>query len=242
MVFRRYERVLLIPGVVGMALMGVWSAVRTDGVLSARRAVANFRTEQSAKPNGGPESLSVATSASPVDFRLWSLKRISAYQDSLALKKDAPIAILRIPKIQLEVPVFNGTDDLTLNRGVGRVLGTADLGQPGNLGIAGHRDGFFRGLQDIAQRDLIELVLPERRDWYSVEEIRIVSPDDVSVLGQTTEQNLTLITCYPFYFVGHAPKRYVVRATLEHSERAALVRDGDGGSHGSTVKYKEKQK
>src|SRR5262245_37395871 len=111
MVFRRYERVLLIPAVMGMVLIGVWSAARIDSVLTARMAVANFGTDAGGKPNGGPESLSVASPASPVDFRLWSVKRISAYRNSLELKKDAPIAILRIPKIQLEVPVFNGTDD-----------------------------------------------------------------------------------------------------------------------------------
>jgi sortase A len=179
-----------------------------------------------------------------VDFHLWSPGRITAYRASLTSKMDAPIALLRIPKIHLEVPVFDGTDDLALDRGVGRVLGTAKIGQAGNIGIAGHRDGFFRGLQDIAEGDRIELILPEHDDRYTVEQTEVVLPDDVSVLTQTANRTLTLITCYPFYFVGHAPKRYIVSAVLESSEGAALNgdREANYGYERSTDKNKEKQK
>src|SRR5262245_23549080 len=117
-VFRRYERILLIPAFAGVALIGLWFTARLYGVVASRKAIANFRSGQQSKDRG-TAAVTVAGSASPVDFHLWSRKRISAYQDSLARKKDAPIALLRIPKIQLEVPVFNGTDDLTLDRGVG---------------------------------------------------------------------------------------------------------------------------
>jgi sortase A len=90
-----------------------------------------------------------------VDTSLWSDKRIHAYNESSSHAFGTPLAILNIPKIHLEVPVFEGTNDPTLDRGVGRIVGTAHPGQPGNIGIAGHRDGFFRGLKDIA---------PGRRD------------------------------------------------------------------------------
>jgi sortase A len=153
---------------------------------------------------------------------LWSPKRIAAYEDSLTKKSDLPLAILRIPRINLEVPVFNDTDDLTLNRGVGRILGTARVGESGNLGIAGHRDGFFRGLQSVSTGDVVELVQPRRADQYVVSEIRIVTPDDVSVLHPAAQPTLTLVTCFPFYFVGHAPKRYIVTALLaSHSDLGA---------------------
>ena len=156
-------------------------------------------------------------SSSRINFELWSIKRIAAYQDSLTKKTEMPLAILRIPKISLEAPVFNDTDDLTLNRGVGRILGTAQIGQPGNLGIAGHRDGFFRGLKDIELGDTIELQLPGGTDRYAVSQIQVVAPEDTYVLRQQSEPTLTLVTCYPFYYVGSAPKRYVVTAYIENS-------------------------
>ena len=112
------------------------------------------------------------------------------------------------------MPVYDGTDDLTLNRGVGRIIGTARLGEAGNTGIAGHRDGFFRGLKDIAPGDRIDLVLTSQTSHYVVENIQITSPDDVSVLQPTPKASLTLVTCYPFYFVGSAPQRYIVSASF----------------------------
>jgi sortase A len=121
---------------------------------------------------------------------------------------------LRIPKIDLDVPVFNGTDALTLNHAVGRIGGTALPGGPGNIGVAGHRDTFFRGLKDVQKGDLIELRTKKGTDIYLVDEIRIVSPEDTSVLRPRGRPTLTLVTCYPFFFVGSAPKRYIVMASL----------------------------
>src|SRR5208283_4723148 len=89
----------------------------------------------------------------------------------------------------------------------------------GNLGIAGHRDGFFRGLKDVAQGDVIELVRPGKSDLYVIDRIQIVSPKDVSVLNSTAMPSLTLVTCFPFYFVGGAPQRYVVNASLRGSDK-----------------------
>jgi sortase A len=157
-----------------------------------------------------------SASTAEMDFSQWSPQRIKAYKDSLTAKNDLPLAILYIPKINLEVPVFNDTDDLTLNRGVGRIVGTAHIGQPGNVGIAGHRDGFFRGLKDVGRDDVVELIRPGRTDHYVITEIQIVSPEDVQVLAPTSVPTLTLITCYPFYFVGSAPQRYIVSATMKN--------------------------
>ena len=102
-------------------------------------------------------------------------------------------------------------------RGVGRVRGTARIDAPGNLGIAGHRDSFFRPLKDIRQGDRIELRTAGGIVTYAVDSISIVDPEEVSVLAPTQERTLTLVTCYPFYYVGHAPKRFIVKATAEHS-------------------------
>jgi sortase A len=150
---------------------------------------------------------------------LWSEKRIAAYKASLAEKGDAPLAILTIRKINLTVPVYNDTDDRTLDRGVGRILGTARIGEAGNVGIAGHRDGFFRGLKDLALKDEIELRSPGRSDTYVIDAIHLVDPSDVSVLKATQVSSLTLVTCYPFYYIGSAPQRYIVQASIKEPDR-----------------------
>ena len=219
----RIERMLLVSA---LTLLSVWGASRFHGFISSKAAVARFEAEakvEGADQNGA--SLPESILSSPVDFRLWSPKRIAAYQDTLSQETDRPLAVLRISKINLEVPVFNDTSDFTLNRGVGRILGTARVGEAGNLGIAGHRDGFFRGLQSISPGDAIELVTPRRSGQYAVSEIRIVTPDDVSVLRPTAVPTVTLVTCFPFYFVGHAPKRYIVIATLAKTSHSDIGAD-----------------
>ena len=101
----------------------------------------------------------------------------------------------------LEVAVLLGTDDFTLNRAVGHIEDTALPGTDGNSGIAGHRDGFFRGLKDIAPGDAIELETLRGKEVYRVERTWVVDPEDVSVLDATPRRSLTLVTCYPFYHI-----------------------------------------
>lgn len=157
-----------------------------------------------------------AAYAHKVDFSLWSSERVQAYRASLPSDDTTPIALLQIPKIHLRAPVFNDDGVLSLNRGVGRIAGTAMPGTGGNTGLAGHRDGFFRGLKDVKRGDRLELVTREGILTYVVDGIEIVSPNDVSVLGRREKPSLTLVTCYPFYYLGHAPKRYVVEASLRN--------------------------
>lgn len=152
------------------------------------------------------------------DYSLWSPKRVEDYEASLQVDMSAPQALLRIPSLDLQVPVLDGIDELTLNRGVGRIPGTARPGGLGNVGIAGHRDGFFRVLKDISVGDEVELVTWRERFRYQVTEIDIVGKHDTTVLTGSDDSMITLVTCYPFYFVGHAPKRYIVKATLADSE------------------------
>ncbi len=204
--FQKVERLLLG---IGLVFVAVWAAARFHASLASDAAIKRFYAEKLANSDSGP--------AYEMDFTLWSAKRITAYKDSLTAKKDLPLAILRIPKINLEVPVFNDTDDLTLDRGVGRIIGTAQIGQAGNVGIAGHRDGFFRGLKDVSREDVIEMILPGRTDRYAITDIQIVSPENVSVLDATQTPTLTLVTCYPFYFAGSAPQRYIVTASKQVS-------------------------
>jgi sortase A len=156
-----------------------------------------------------------------VDFSLWAGKRATAYKQTLAAHVGAPLAVVSIPRLRLDVPVFEGTDELTLNRGAGRIVGTAQPGERGNIGIAAHRDGFFRGLKDVRPGDQIELAQLRRKFVYTVDNIAVVDSGDVTVLHARPEPSLTLVTCYPFYFVGEAPQRYIVQASLVNSEQAS---------------------
>jgi LPXTG-site transpeptidase (sortase) family protein len=129
-----------------------------------------------------------------------------------APQADTAIAILRIPRLALEVPVAIGTDARTLRRGAGLIAGSAAPGSSGNVSIAAHRDSFFRPLADVVVGDLIELESLHRTDSYRIAELTVVDPDDVHVLAQGAQSVLTLVTCYPFRFVGRAPQRFIVRA------------------------------
>jgi sortase A len=145
-------------------------------------------------------------------MKLWSPTRVKLYK--IALERETPptLAILRIPRINLEVPVYDGTTDAVLDLAAGRIEGTAVPGTPGNVGIAAHRDGFFRVLKDIKEGDALILDTPVATEQYRVEWIRITHPDDVSVIDSTPGPAVTLVGCYPFYFVGSAPQRFIVRA------------------------------
>ena len=151
------------------------------------------------------------------DQALWSESRKQQYELARQAVDGPPVAVLSIDHLGIEVPVYDGTSEDVLNRGVGRIEGTARVDHEGNLGIAGHRDSFFRPLKDIEIGDMMELQTGEGIVTYAVSSIEIVEPEDVFVLAPTSERTLTLVTCYPFYYVGHAPKRYIVKATAEHS-------------------------
>jgi sortase A len=122
------------------------------------------------------------------------------------------IGRLQIPRLKLSVMVREGADERTLSRAVGHIPGTALPGKMGNVGLAGHRDTFFRALRDIREDDAIEFETTHGAYRYVVKSTKIVGPRDVSVLAASGGENLTLVTCYPFYYVGSAPKRFIVRA------------------------------
>jgi sortase A len=217
--FMQTRRIELILLSIGLTLLIAWGAVWIHRGVSSRAGIRRFEAAEVHAQDINPARAFALASGGRVDFTLWSDKRIAAYKDSLAEKGDAPLAILVIRKINLTVPVYNDTDDRTLDRGVGRILGTARMGETGNLGIAGHRDGFFRGLKDLAPKDEIELRRPGWSDTYVIDAINLVDPSDVSVLKPTRVPSVTLVTCYPFYYIGSAPQRYIVRASIKESDR-----------------------
>ena len=211
----------------GILLVAVWGLGRVVGGALERRDLNRFRAADAqvrAQPSRAPAPELPPVDARAVDQRLWAVERIHAYARSLRETGSSPLAVLRIPRIGLEVPVLTGTDEWTLDRAVGWVEGTARPGEAGNVAIAGHRDGFFRGLKDVRPGDVLELAIPGGSRSYRIDRIRVVHPQDVADLGQTAIPTVTLITCYPFYFVGSAPERYIVRATLADAQ-ASMARE-----------------
>ena len=128
---------------------------------------------------------------------------------------------VEIRRLGLSVIVAEGVDQRTLRRAAGHIPGTAEPGEAGNVAISAHRDTFFRPLRNIRQDDVITVTTPRGNYDYRVVATKITEPSDVSVLASNGKQILTLITCHPFYFVGPAPKRFVVQA-----ERITLWVDG----------------
>lgn len=150
-----------------------------------------------------------------------SIPAVSAGQGSATARSIAtrpplangdPIGRLEIPGAGISAIVAAGTDTRTLRRGVGHIDGTALPGEPGNIGLAGHRDTVFRGLRKLRTSDSIFLVTPGGSFEYAVESLRTVAPDRNDVLDPSPRPTLTLVTCFPFDFVGPAPLRFIVTA------------------------------
>ncbi len=125
------------------------------------------------------------------------------------------IARIELPRLQLSTAVLEGTDDETLRRGAGHIEDTPLPGESGNVGIAGHRDTVFRALRHVKVGDEIDVRTGDRVMRYTISRTLIVKPEDVYVLDPTKEPTLTLVTCYPFEFIGHAPKRFIVQAAAK---------------------------
>jgi len=171
---------------------------------------------------GSQQTLQIDMKSYTPDQSDWSEKQIAKYEK----KKNTgglPLAMLKIERLNLEAPVYLGTDRVTLDRGLGIIESTAYLGEVGNIGISGHRDGFFRPLKDIKLGDTIEIMTPTGIQEFEVSDITIVDALEVSVLDPTDTTVLTLITCHPFYYQGYAPDRYIVRAIPAGSDENALI-------------------
>jgi sortase A len=129
-----------------------------------------------------------------------------------AAAADGLIGRIEIPRLLVSAVVVEGVDKITLRRAVGHIPGTALPGQAGNVGLAGHRDTFFRSLRDVKIKDKVQFSTLAGNFNYEVESLRVVDPDNVGILAPSGHNVLTLVTCYPFYFVGPAPQRWIVRA------------------------------
>jgi sortase A len=171
------------------------------------QAYENWRLDQAVNASS---SLSAAPSQAPT-----ASSTPRAELRRTALSTGPVIGRIEIPRIGIDTIIAEGTDARTLRRAVGHVTGTALPGEPGNVGIAGHRDTFFRALEGVRPGDEINLTTFDGSYRYVVDSVKIVGPQDVTVLNDSGGSILTLVTCYPFYYVGPAPQRFIVRAHLD---------------------------
>lgn len=219
---RKLESGLLASGLLLLATFAgilAWNHFQSQSAIStfeeARAASLEVNSLSSQGVVSRQVSFSLDMRAGEPDYSLWSAERIAEYQESLLQGEDDPHALLAIDRLNIRVPVYNGASDLNLNRGVARIQGTGRFGGNGNLGIAGHRDGFFRGLKDIQVGDSMTLETLDGTVEFVVSSISIVDPTEVSVLAPTDTPSVTLVTCYPFYYVGHAPQRFIVKGEVK---------------------------
>jgi sortase A len=200
---RNWRTAEITAWMVGFVCLAVWTHGRFTAEVGRREAIGAFY-HASPSPRFG--------SVPAPDQSLWSPQRVRAWEQAQAQPASATLGILRIPRIRVEVPIFEGTDDRVLDRGAGHIEDTSIPGERGNSGIAGHRDGFFRPLKEVRAGDELEIETTGGTARYRVERTLVVDPEDVSVLDPTPTDAVTLVTCYPFYFVGSAPQRFIVRA------------------------------
>ena len=194
--FLRWAERLFVTA--GAALL-IWCAVLvSDAVMAQRSARSSLEAAAVAERPVLPPALAPATAVPSRDP---------------AVSRGSAIAALSIPRVHLSAVVLHGSDSQTLRRGPGHLEHTALPGDSGNMVIAGHRDSFFWPLRHVERGDDIFVDTRKGRFHYRVTSLRVVNPHDLSVLEPTDAATLTLITCYPFWVLGNAPDRYVVRAT-----------------------------
>ncbi len=203
------ERVLLAVGIVCLGIF-LWSWLdarlleirenrRLDEALAAAPAVKSKASE--------------TDSFASLEKGAEQIQKEEKKEELPPLEPGELVGRISVPRLGVSAIVLEGVDKKSLRRGAGHIPATAFPEQEeGNVGIAAHRDSFFRGLKDIQEDDTIEITTLDGTFRYQVEWTKIVKPADVSVLEPTDEPALTLVTCYPFYFVGSAPQRFIVRA------------------------------
>jgi sortase A len=161
--------------------------------------------------------------------KLDRLLRIPVVSGSVAVASEGLIGRVEIPRLGLSAVLIEGVDAKTLRRAVGHIPGTALPGRPGNVALSGHRDTFFRPLRNIREGDTIVVTTLEGEFRYRVVSTQVVSPEIVAVLNPSRGEILTLVTCYPFYFVGAAPDRFIVRAERLAATPFSATQAGPGG-------------
>ena len=217
----------LLSYLAGILLAGFFVVQLAQGEVQRQDGIAEFEqmAQASAAVRGSDQAETVATGAAEdtqdfentgePDTSLWAAGRLADYQASLKADLPPVLGVLEVPSVGLKVPVYSTNTDLVMDRGAGIIDGMAYPHEPGNIGISGHRDGYFRVLKDVQVGDSIVLQSMEGEKHFKINATKVVAISDTTLLRDTDDQTVTLVTCYPFYFVGHAPKRFIVTATLD---------------------------
>ena len=210
--------------VAGVLLLGFFLVQLAQGEVERRGAIDAFQEQLAVAQAASEVAPPVpAVPENPADFKnvgapdttLWAPGRVADYQASLLEDLPPVLGVLEVPSVNLKVPVYQTNTELVMDRAAGVIDGMAYPHEGGNIGISGHRDGYFRALKDIKVGDAIMLQTLEGEKRFVIDETHIVEIDDTRLLKDTRDQTVTLVTCYPFYFVGHAPQRFIVTATLD---------------------------
>lgn len=205
---KHLERLCIGLGLSGLVLT---CTVYVDSYVGSREAVAAFEEVRAGSLRPAEAGPLPVVRLPPVEV-LDAQSTETGPGTATPAGRQAPVALLTIERLDVEVPVFHDAGPVSLNRGAGIVAGSALPGETGNIAVAAHRDSFFRPLKDIRPGDVIELQYATGKQRFQVSRIFITDPLDVSVLDATIATTLTLITCYPFHYVGFAPDRFIVRA------------------------------
>ncbi|HEV2852594.1 MAG TPA: class D sortase [Thermoanaerobaculia bacterium] len=222
---RWIERALIL---IGILCLGAWAWAWIDARIYQYREN-QLLEEAAAARRSAPPSRAAETDA------LGAFREGETPPQEPARSEPKPAGALvgrvEIPRIGVSAIVLEGVDKKTLRRGVGHIPETALPEEGGNVALAAHRDSFFRGLKDIRKNDIITLKTLENTYYYRVDWTEIVLPEDTDVLADSGAPELTLVTCYPFYYVGSAPKRFIVRAQRVDEARALqeLRKEDTGG-------------
>jgi sortase A len=207
-VLRWLERILLLAAVL---CLGGWAFAWLDASYTQYRDGQILDEARSASTTPAPPARETDS--------LDTFRQPGREPDRAGLRESRPpvpegslVGRIEIPRVGVSTIVLEGVDNHTLRRGAGHIPETSLPGEGGNVGIAAHRDSFFRALKDIRKNDIIRLETLQGTFSYRVEWTQIVLPEETQVLAETGVPALTLVTCYPFYYVGSAPKRFIVRA------------------------------
>ena len=207
---RWIERLLFLIGIV---CLGVWVYAFVDTRLTQRREEKLLEEAlRQRSSHSAPARASAAETDALGSFQKTDEPADEHFASEAELEEGSLIGRIKIPRVGVSAIVLHGVGSKTLRRGVGHIPGTPLPEHGGNIGLAGHRDSFFRALKDIRQNDTIELTTLDGTFEYKVEWTKIVTPKETGVLADEGAPALTLVTCYPFYYVGSAPKRFIVRA------------------------------
>lgn len=191
---------------VGLLCLAALLIVHVQSVRAERTAQGISSAQHASGSQAGQALATTASAVAPPATAQTSTPDLATYE--------GVIGRLEVPALRLQVPILNDYDSASLRRGVGRMKGTAVPGGLGNLVLAGHRDTYFRPLRGVKRGMLMRIVTADGAYDYSVDATSIVAPEDVDVLDIGSRPEMTLITCYPFDFIGAAPKRFIVHTHL----------------------------